>query len=650
MDAIYFLSPKPHIVDCLLADFERRRYRSGFIVWAGLLPDALDRRLDVARRQMAAKPMNLFVDFYPRESRTITFRDPHSFLLLYNPFCNDLVGGYLKELARKISSVCITLGEFPKIRYYAPKHVTHEARVLCMHLARFVQKELDNHHDRDPNFPPQNPRPQSVLLITDRSMDLMAPLLHELTYQAMVHDLLPIKEQEDGKVVFHMTINEGMSNEEEKDMEIHEKDSVWVGTRHMPIGDTLEKLSNDFQKFRDQNPNFTGKNEGTTSLNDIRDMFAGLPQFTEMKEAYSLHVTMAQAVKNIFAKYKLLDVVGLEQTLATGLDEELKKPKGVLEQVVRLLDDPEVTPTDRLRLIAIYTLFRDGMIDQDIMRLLWHAQLQRSRDSTDKLIIDNLELLGARPLKDLKEVRQPIPPLFPQNINKNEEVNALSRFEPAVKQMLEDLCNNALDQAAFPFTIPPPADEQSNGPATQGSLRSAAPRWASANRRQVENRQRILVFVAGGATYSESRVCYEISEKHNRDVCLVTSHLVSPNKYLEDLRLLNADRRRLNLPIDQPPPKAPAHLFERPAPPPQQVRPQAPQGMGMGGQMPAGGPRPPTKALGAMTLSSGSGSGGPAVDHQRSGSGASAADSSKGGKKDKGDKEKKKRNIFGIKK
>ena len=33
MDAIYILSPLPHIVDCLLADFERRRYRKAYLIW-----------------------------------------------------------------------------------------------------------------------------------------------------------------------------------------------------------------------------------------------------------------------------------------------------------------------------------------------------------------------------------------------------------------------------------------------------------------------------------------------------------------------------------------------------------------------------------------------------------------------------------------
>lgn len=33
VDALYFLSPQTHILDCLLADFERRRYQKSYIVW-----------------------------------------------------------------------------------------------------------------------------------------------------------------------------------------------------------------------------------------------------------------------------------------------------------------------------------------------------------------------------------------------------------------------------------------------------------------------------------------------------------------------------------------------------------------------------------------------------------------------------------------
>lgn len=33
MDVVYILSPQPHIVDCIMADFERHRYRKTFLIW-----------------------------------------------------------------------------------------------------------------------------------------------------------------------------------------------------------------------------------------------------------------------------------------------------------------------------------------------------------------------------------------------------------------------------------------------------------------------------------------------------------------------------------------------------------------------------------------------------------------------------------------
>ena len=33
MDAVYILSPQTHIVDCLMADLERRRYRRSYVIW-----------------------------------------------------------------------------------------------------------------------------------------------------------------------------------------------------------------------------------------------------------------------------------------------------------------------------------------------------------------------------------------------------------------------------------------------------------------------------------------------------------------------------------------------------------------------------------------------------------------------------------------
>ena len=33
MDAVYIITPKPHIVDCMMAEFDQRRYRGFFLIW-----------------------------------------------------------------------------------------------------------------------------------------------------------------------------------------------------------------------------------------------------------------------------------------------------------------------------------------------------------------------------------------------------------------------------------------------------------------------------------------------------------------------------------------------------------------------------------------------------------------------------------------
>ncbi|KAG5928402.1 hypothetical protein E4U42_000698 [Claviceps africana] len=612
MDAIYLLSPEPHIVDCLLADFDRRRYQRGYLVWTGLLDPVLRRKIDdfPGIRQLRAASQTLFIDFYPRESHLITFRDPWSFPILYHPACNHLIPKHMQTLAQRIAGVCITLGEYPRVRYFRPKNAVHEASVLCSHLARFVQEELDGYAHWNPNFPPPSSRPPSTLIVTDRSMDLMAPLLHEFTYQAMAHDLLPIKDAD--KVTYRTKINAGMADETEKDMELSDKDKIWVDNRHRHMKDTIDKLMGDFQKFLDENPHFTNDGADATSLNAIREMLAGLPQFQEMKEAYSLHLTMAQECMNIFQYNKLPDLASIEQTMSTGLDEDSRKPKNVLETIVSLLDDEAILASDRLRLIIMYVLYRGGVIMEDVQKLLIHASLP----SQDGEVLANLELLGGKTSHVLKEPRQGPQPLFPKDpkgLPPSEEY-ALSRYEPVVQSMLDALTKGVLDQSVFPYVKPPMDPNEDFLAAQGGSLRAGRPNWAAAGRRPPENRQRILVFMAGGATYSENRACYQVSRDKGRDVVLVTSHMLTPQLFVRQVADLSRDKRQLDIPAERPKPRAPAHLFERPAPPP----PQPPQpssahpvgpGAGMaapGGRVPlAGGlpSRPGTGPPGATALS-----------------------------------------------
>ncbi|KAJ6019664.1 hypothetical protein N7522_001731 [Penicillium canescens] len=576
MDALYILSPESYVVDCLMADFEVGRYRKAFLVWTSFLDPQQRARID--RSQMARERIAEFhvmnINFYPRESRLITFRDPWSFPVLFHPGCNNLIRRHLEDLAQKIVSLCASLGEYPIIRYYRPRSPTHEAGVMCSHLARFIQNEMDQFAQFQRDFPPQTNRPRGVLIVVDRSMDLFAPLLHEFTYQAMVHDLLPIKDGD--KVTYKTVVNEGSKNEEVKEMEIGEEDRVWVDYRHMHMKDVLGKLGEDFAKFRAANPQFADDND-KHNVNTIKEMLAGLTEFQEGKNAYTLHLNMAQECMKYFQDRKLLEVSSIEQSFATGLDENYKKAKNLAAQLVQLLDDDSVVPPDRLRLLLLYIIYRGGLLGGDIRKLMAHAGLPPQ----DGNVIANLELLGVRVEKPLRDEKPPVQSLFSRRnpVPESEELS-LSRYDLAIKLMLEDQIRGTLDPTVFPFTRPHTETDSALAAqemmSQQASLRSAKPTWAR-TRSVDQPRQRIIVFMAGGATYGESRACHEISSTYNRDVFLVTTHMLSPGLFLRQVGDLSFDRRRLDLPMERPKPTAPAHLFERekpptPTPPPQQKK------------------------------------------------------------------------------
>jgi syntaxin-binding protein 1 len=54
-------------------------------------------------------------------------------------------------------------------------------------------------------------------------MDLMAPLVHEFTYQAMALDLLNVSDGD--KLTYRNVVNKGQVNEEDKEVELGENDT-----------------------------------------------------------------------------------------------------------------------------------------------------------------------------------------------------------------------------------------------------------------------------------------------------------------------------------------------------------------------------------------------------------------------------------------
>jgi len=115
--------------------------------------------------------------------------------------------------------------------------------------------------------------------------------------------------------------------------------------------------------------------------------------------------------------------------------------------------------------------------------------------------------------------------------------------------VIEDHTSGRLDQTSFPFFRDVPAELNASmrgghaaapTPATGTSLRSARPTWhkASSQRTNNEGRQRYIIFVAGGVTYSEIRQAYTLSQQLGKDIYIGSTHIITPESFLKDLKSL----------------------------------------------------------------------------------------------------------------
>ncbi|KIJ55031.1 hypothetical protein M422DRAFT_64178 [Sphaerobolus stellatus SS14] len=586
-EAIYMLMPTTQNVDRIVADFAngRQQYQAAHVFFIEGLSENLVNRLVSSPAEPYLKALKeLYLNFWPIESQAFSTNTPGMFYSLFTPpHSPTAVKGArlraeedLRFVARCILNICVTLEEYPLVRYYVPAHhkplgpfaPPPESRApppeggsgrwrttlargdagraeaeadnayLTRVLAKMVQAELDEYKKATPDWPKIEPtRPRGVLFITDRTMDTFAPLLHEFTYQAMCNDLLPI----DNGTRYRYKFQTAVGEYEDKVAVLSDADNVWTEVRHMHMREAIDKLMADFNKFMQENAGFKG--EGAASLNDMKDMLANLPQYQEMREKFSLHLNMAQECMEIFEKQKLPAAASVEQSCATGMTAEGKTPKHLVEEMVPLLDSREISNASKVRIIALYILFREGVPDEDRRRLFQHARLSRAEQDA----INALVHLGVRVTRvpGDKDVRKKI------KQKPGAEEYELSRYTPLLQTVLEDHVANKLDPTMFPYVKDAPTAAASTATnlslrstapqAAASSLRSAKPSWHRAPSRNAgaeQIRQRIIVFIAGGMTYSEMRAIYQLSESLKKDIFIGSTHQLNPEQFIDDLKTL----------------------------------------------------------------------------------------------------------------
>ena len=222
----------------------------------------------------------------------------------------------LRRSADGVLALLLSLKKKPLIRYARNS-------LLAKKLATEVRYRITQ-EDQLFDFPKPDTPP--ILLIVDRRDDPVTPLLTQWTYQAMVHELMGIR---NGRVDLE---NVSGARPDMKEIVLQQDtDPFFAKNMYLNFGD----LGQNAKEYVEQ---YASKRQGSQEMNSIADMkrfVEEYPEFRKLSSNVTKHITLVGELSRKVGELSLLDVSELEQSLACN-DNHAQDLKVYFDSILKL--------------------------------------------------------------------------------------------------------------------------------------------------------------------------------------------------------------------------------------------------------------------------------------------------------------------------
>ena len=345
---VYFVQPTTENVQRITEDLGKTLYDTAYLNFSSSIPRSLleDLAASTSANGSAGNIVQVYdqyLNFIVTEPDLFSLGLPDVFRTLNAPSITEAaVESAIDSMVTGLFSVIVTLDNIPIIRCPGGNAAEMVARKLDQRLRDHV---LNNRQNYTPNHTTQYQRP--VLVILDRTVDLVSMVSHSWTYQALVHDLCDL----------HLNrITLTADNEKRKAYDLDTHDFFWANNANTVFPSVAENIQVELDKFTKEKAEITRKT-GITDIDELDPSKAGttihlhaalkaLPEMQARKSTLDMHMTIATAVLKGVQERHIDKFVESEETIS-------RMPKA---QLLAALRDSERKPEDKVRLFLIYYL------------------------------------------------------------------------------------------------------------------------------------------------------------------------------------------------------------------------------------------------------------------------------------------------------
>ncbi|KFQ85203.1 Syntaxin-binding protein 3, partial [Phoenicopterus ruber ruber] len=508
MKAIYFITPTKKSVDGLIDDFITKsssRYKAAYVYFTDFCPDNLFNKIKSSCAKSIRRCKEINISFFPYESQVFTLNVPDAFYRCYSPTLEKTKDkdAVMQVMAEQIVTLCATLDENPGVRYKSgPSDKASK-------LAQLVEKNLENYYKTDEKSQIKA-KTHSQLIIIDRGFDPVSTVLHELTFQAMVYDLLPIEND---------TYKQGSAGKEREAI-LEEDDELWVKIRHKHIADVIEEIPKLLKEVSSKRK----ATEGKLSISALAQLMKKMPHYRKEISRQVVHLNLAEDCMNKF-KSNIERLCKTEQDLALGTDAEGQKVKDSMRVLLPVLLNKSHESYDKIRAILLYIFSTNGTTQENLDKLIQNVQIESDSDMITNWKYLDVPVISSSATQQHKH---------PRKDRSSEETFQLSRWTPVIKDVMEDAIENKLDSKDWPYCSKCPPTWNGSGAV------SARQKPKASYQDERKSSARLIIFVIGGVTYSEMRSAYEVSQAYKScEVFIGSTHILTPKRLLDEVKSLS---------------------------------------------------------------------------------------------------------------